>query len=222
VEIPQLRTVPYKFEDFIPVMQYAEPQSGVAVRADAPWKTFKELVEFARKNPGKVTYTVSGTLTPHHLAMMQVAKEEGIEWTAVPVPGGDPNMPLLGGHVTAFSGATSWKRYVDSGQFRPLVMAGERRMSIFPDTPTLKELGYDFVNLSIYLVSVPKGTPAPVVKKLDDAYRRATEDQEFVAYMKKAAIEIAYRNSEGTKKHLQEAYDRFAKMIVDLKIPREK
>jgi tripartite-type tricarboxylate transporter receptor subunit TctC len=71
-------------------------------------------------------------------------------------------------------------------------------------------------------VSTPKGTPAPIVKKLEDAYRRATEDQEFVAYMKKAEIDIAYRNSEDTKKHLQEAYDRFGKMIVDLKIPREK
>jgi len=222
VEVPQLRTVPYKFEDFVPVMQYAEPESGLVVRVDSPFKTFKDLIEYARKNPGKVTYTVSGTLTPHHLGMMQVAKQEGIEWTAVPVPGGDPNMPLLGGHVTAFSGASSWKRYVDPGQFRLLVTQGEKRMKSFPDTPTLKELGYDFVNLSIYLVSVPKGTPTPIVKKLEDAYKRATEDQEFIAYMKKAEIEIAYRNSEDTKKHLQEAHDRFAKMIVDLKIPREK
>jgi tripartite-type tricarboxylate transporter receptor subunit TctC len=222
VEVPQLRPVPYKFDDFVPVMQYAEPESGLVVRVDSPFKTFKDLVEYARKNPGKVTYTVSGTLTPHHLGMMQVAKQEGIQWTAVPVPGGDPNMPLLGGHVTAFAGASSWKRYVDSGQFRLLATQGERRMTAFPDVPTLKELGYDFVNLSIYLVSAPKGTPAPIVKKLEDAFKKATEDQEFIAYMKKAEIPIAYRDSEGTKNHLHEVYARFGKMIVDLKIPTEK
>jgi tripartite-type tricarboxylate transporter receptor subunit TctC len=222
VEVPQLRAVPYKVDDFVPVMQYAEPQSGVVVRTDSPFKTFKDLIEFARKNPGKVTYTVSGSLTPHNLAMMHVAKLEGIQWTGVPVPGGDPNMPLLGGHVTAFAGATAWKRYVDAGQFRLLVTLCETRMPAFPDIPTLKDLGYGFVNLAFYLISVPRATPAPILKKLEDAFRTATEDPEFIAYMKKAEIPIAYRDSEGTKAHLKEAYGRFGKIVGDLKIPTEK
>jgi tripartite-type tricarboxylate transporter receptor subunit TctC len=222
VEVPHLRPVPYKFDDIIPVMQYAEPESGVVVRADSPFKTFKDLVEFARKNPGKVTYTTTSTSTPHALAMIYVGKHEKIQWSAIPVPSGDPNMPLLGGHVTAFTGSTSWKRYVDTGQFRPLVVQGEKRMKAFPDVPTLKELGYDFVTLSFYVLWTVKGTPAPIVKKLEDAFHKATEDPEFVAYMKKAEMPIGYRNSEGTKKHLQEAYERFGKMIVELQIPREK
>lgn len=221
VEVPQLRSVPYKVDEIIPIIQYAEPESGLVVRADATWKTFKELVEYARKNPGKVTYTISGSLNPMHLAMMYIAKQEGIEWTAIPVPGGDPNMPLLGGHVTALSAATSWKPHVDSGKFRLLVTHGEKRMKAFPDVPTLKELEYDFVNLTFYLVVAPRGTPAPIVKKLEEAFRRATDDQEFINYMKKAEIPIAYRDSEGTKKHLEEAYNRFGKMVVDLKLPKE-
>jgi tripartite-type tricarboxylate transporter receptor subunit TctC len=221
-EVPQLRNVPYKLDDFTPIMQYAGPQSGVVVRTDSPFKTFKDLVEYARKNPGKLTYTISGTLTPHHIAMMHVAKKEGIQWTAVPVPGGDPNMPLLGGHVTAFSGATSWKRYVDSGQFRLLVIASERRMKAFPDVPTLTELGYDFVNRGFYMVATRSGTPAPIVKKLDDAFKKAAEDPEFVAYMNKIEMDIVYRSSDDLKKYLQDTYDRFGKVIVDLQLPREK
>ncbi len=112
-EIPHLRKIPYKYEQIQPVMQFAEPYGGLVVQKDAPFNSLKDLIEYARKNPGKVTYTTSGTLTPWHIAMMYVGKQENVQWTAVPVPGGDPNMPLLGGHVTAFTAASSWKRYID-------------------------------------------------------------------------------------------------------------
>jgi tripartite-type tricarboxylate transporter receptor subunit TctC len=104
---------------------------------------------------------------------------------------------------------------------RPLVTYGDKRMSAFPSVPTLKELGYDYVAKSIYLLMAPKGTPAPIVKKLDLAFKKATEDPEFIDYMKKAEIPIAYGSSEEAKKHLEETNKRFAKMIVDLKIPKE-
>jgi tripartite-type tricarboxylate transporter receptor subunit TctC len=221
IEVPHLRKVPYKLDDVIAVMQYAEPEAGLVVRADAPWRTLKELVEYARKNPGKVTYTVGGSFNPFHLAMMYVGKQENVQWTAVPVPTGDPNMPLLGGHVTAFSSTTSWKRYVDGGQMRVLVAYGEKRMQSFPDVPTLRELGYDMVAPSFYMVVVPRGTPASVVRKLEDAYRKATDDSEFISYMKKADMPIAYRNSTDTRKHLEEANARFEKMVIDLKLPKE-
>lgn len=220
--VPQLRDVPYKLEDVVPIMHFAAPQSGLVVRADSPWKTFKEFVEYAKKNPGKVSYTLSGVYGFMHLAMLYVAKQEGIEWTAIPVSGSDPNMPVLGGHVTAHSGASSWVSHVQAGKFRLLATHGERRMKSFPDVPTFRELGYDFVNESVYLITVPKGTPPPIVKRLDDAFRKALDDKEFVNYMEKSEIEIIYRNSEDTKKFLQEAYDRFSKMIVEFKIPKEK
>ncbi len=221
IEVPNLRKVSYKLDDVIPIMQYGEPEAGLVVREDAPWKTFKELVEYARRNPGKVTYTIGGTLNPFHLAMMYVAKQENIQWTAVPVPTGDPNMPLLGGHVMAFSSTTSWKRYVDTGKMRLLVTYGDKRMQSYPDVPTLRELGYDFATAISYLVVAPHGTPAQIVKKLEDAYRKAMDDPEFIEYMKKAGIKVAYRNSADTKKHLEEANKRFEKMVVDLKIPKE-
>lgn len=221
IEIPNMRKVSYKLGDVVPIIQYGEPDSGLVVRTDAPWKTFKELVEYARKNPGKVTYTIGGTLNPFHLAMMYVAKQENIQWTAIPVPSGDPNMPLLGGHVTAFSSTTSWKRYVDAGQMRLLVTYGDKRIPAFPNVPTLKELGYDFVNSIFYLVAAPTGTPAAIIKKLEDTYRKAMDDPEFIEYMKKADIKVAYLNSVDTKKRLEDANRRFETLVTDLKIPKE-
>jgi len=221
VEIPHMRKIPYKFDQFQPIMQFAEPYGGLVVQKDAPFNSLKDLIEYARKNPGKVTYSTSGSLTPWHLAMMYVGKQENVQWTAVPVPGGDPNMPLLGGHVTAFTAASSWKRYIDQGKFKLLVVYSEKRMPAFPNVPTLKELGYDFAVESLYYISAPAGTPISIVKKLDEAFKKAMDDPEFIAYMNKAELPMVYKNSADTKKALEQANKRFEKMVVDLKIPRE-
>ena len=193
VEIPHLRKIPYKYDQIQPVMQFAEPYGGLVVQKDAPFNSLKDLIEYARKNPGKVTYTTSGTLTPWHIAMMYVGKQENVQWTAVPVPGGDPNMPLLGGHVTAFTAASSWKRYIDQDKIKLLVVYSEKRMPAFPNVPTLKELGYDFVVETNYVIYAPAGTPAPIVKKLDEAFKKAMDDPEFIAYMKKAEMPAIYQ-----------------------------
>ncbi|HEX2965011.1 MAG TPA: tripartite tricarboxylate transporter substrate binding protein [Syntrophorhabdaceae bacterium] len=220
-EIPHLRKTPYKLSDFTPIMQFAEPEGGLVVQKEAPFNSLKDLVEYARKNPGKVTYTTSGSLTPWHLAMMYVGKQENVQWTAVPVPGGDPNMPLLGGHVTAFTASSSWKRYLDQGKFKLLAVYSEKRLKDYPNVPTLRELGYNYVVNAHYYISAPAGTPAPVVKILDDAFRKAMDDPEFVAYMKKANITPVYKNSADIKKALEEMSRQFEKTIIDLKIARE-
>jgi tripartite-type tricarboxylate transporter receptor subunit TctC len=214
VEVPHLRKIPYKLDQFQPVMQFAEPYGGLVVQKDAPFNSLKDLVEYARKNPGKVSYTTSGTLTPWHLAMMYVGMQENVQWTAVPVPGGDPNMPLLGGHVTAFTAASSWKRYIDQGKMKLLVVYSEKRMPAFPNVPTLKELGYDFVVVTNYVIYAPAGTPAPIVKKLDEAFKKAMDDPEFVDYM-------IYKNSADTSKALEQMNKRFEKVVVDFKLPKE-
>jgi tripartite-type tricarboxylate transporter receptor subunit TctC len=221
--VPQFRTVTYKFEDFVPILSYTSVSSGILVRGDSPWKTLKEFVEYAKKNPAKVTYTVSGTGSIMHLAMEYVAKQEGIQWTAIPYTSGDPNYPLLGGHVTACSSGPAFYPYAKAGTLRLLASYGQKRgKKEFPDVPTLRELGYDFVDASVYMITASKLMPLSIVKKLDDAFRKAVDNQEFINYMEKMNMEVIYRNHEDTKKFLEEAYDRYGKLITELKIPKEK
>jgi tripartite-type tricarboxylate transporter receptor subunit TctC len=223
VRIPQFRQVPYKFDDVVPIMSYARPvMTPVVVQASSPWKTFKELVEHARKNPGKVTYSTTGVGSPMHIAMEYVAKQEGITWTHVPYPGSVPAMTaLLGGHVTFQAGAGESVPYVKQGQLRFLALIDEKRLKEFPSVPTLKELGYDIYNESIFMFAAPKGTPQPIIDKLDEALKKGMADPEFLAVMDKVEFEPIYRNSAATKKYLQEAYERIGKLITELKIPRE-
>ena len=222
IRIPQLRAVPYNHDDFVPIMHFASVQSGVVVKSDSPYKSFKDLVEYARKNPGKVTYATSGVGSPMHIAMEYVADKEKIQWTHVPYAGGAPGLSaVLGGHVTAMSDSTEWLPHVKEGSLRLLVTHGERRMKSFPDVPTLRDLGYDFINETVFMIAAPKGTPAPIIKKLDEAFHKGMDDPEFVKTIATLEFDVTYRNSEDLKKYLDDAYNRFTVMIKKLNITKE-
>ena len=223
IRIPQLRAVPYSHDDFVPIMHFTAVQSGVVVKSDAPFKTFKDLIEYARKNPGKVTYATSGVGSPMHIAMEFVAEKEGIQWTHVPQTGGAPGLTaVLGGHVTAMSDSTEWLPHVKEGSLRLLVTHGERRMKGFPNVPTLRELGYDFINETVFMIAAPKGTPAPIVKTLDEAFHKAMDDPQFIQTIQNLEFDVTYRNSEDLKKYLDDAYNRFGVMIKKLNLQTEK
>jgi tripartite-type tricarboxylate transporter receptor subunit TctC len=222
IRIPQLRAVPYSLEDFVPIMHFAAVQTGLVVKSDSPFMTLKDLVEYARKNPGKVTYATSGAGSPMHIAMEFIADKEGIQWTHVPYAGGAPGLTaVLGGHVTAMSDSTEWLPYVKEGSLRLLATHGEKRMALFPNVPTLRDLGYDFINETVFMIAAPKGTPPAIVKKLDEAFHKAMNDPEFVKTIRTIEFEVAYRNSADTQKYLEDAYNRFGVMIKKLNIQKE-
>jgi tripartite-type tricarboxylate transporter receptor subunit TctC len=221
IRIPQLRAVPYSLDDFVPIMHYAAVQSGVVVKSDSPFKTFKDLVEHGRKNPGKVTYATSGVGSPMHIAMEFVGMREGIKWTHVPQTGGAPGLAaVLGGHVTAMSDSTEWLPHVKEGSLRLLVTHGEKRMRAFPDVPTLRDLGYDFINETVFMLAAPKGTPADVIKKLDESFHKAMDDPKFIQTIANLEFDATYRNSQDLKKYLDEAYIAFGEMIKKLDLPK--
>jgi tripartite-type tricarboxylate transporter receptor subunit TctC len=223
VRIPQFRTVPYRMDEFVPIMHYAASYlSPIVVLSSSPWKSFKELVEFAKKNPGKVTYSTTGVGSPHHMAMEYVAKQEGIKWIHVPYPGSMPALTaLLGAHVQVQIGAGESIPYIKQGTVRILCHLGEKRIKDWPDVPTLRELGYDFFNENVFLFAAPRGTPSQITDKLDDTFHKAMADPEFRALLAKIELEPSYRNSADLKTYLEDAYVRIGRMIRELKIPKE-
>jgi tripartite-type tricarboxylate transporter receptor subunit TctC len=220
IGIPQLRKVNYKYTDFDPILSYGVAETGLVVRGDSPWKTHKDFVEYAKKNPGKIKYGSSGQGTPMHMAMEYVAKQEGgIQWTMIPYTGVASSMTdLLGGHITAVSGGTAWIPYVNEGTLRLLVTHGEKRMPSFPNVPTLHDLGYDYVNYGLFTIAAPDGTPPAIVTKLTDAFRKAMDDPEFISTMKTLELPISYRGPAEMKKLLEESFVKFGTMVKDLKV----
>jgi len=221
VLIPQLRAVPYKLEDVVPIMHFLAMYTGLVVRSDSPWKTVKEFMEYSKMNPGKVTYGSPGSGTTAQIGMEYFGKTEGIQWIHVPYKGSAPALTsLLGGHVNAVASDTAWLPYVKAGSLRLLATHGEHRMKLLPDIPTFKELGYDFVNDNIFLMAAPKGTPPSIVKRLDEVFHRAVEDPEFVQAMGRMELEVTYGNSEDTRKRIEQISLRFKRIITELKIPK--
>jgi tripartite-type tricarboxylate transporter receptor subunit TctC len=190
VLIPHLQKVSYDPFDCTFIAEYGTLDFGVYVLPDSPFKTFKDLVEWARANPGKLTIAITEVNSTNHIALQVLFQREKIQVSYIPFMGANPaSMALLGGHVMAASTATSgFARHVKSKTVRLLCMMSETRMQDFPEVPTLKELGYhDIVYRGYYLMVGPKKLEESVAKRLEDVYRRAIESPEFAKTAKEMA-----------------------------------
>jgi tripartite-type tricarboxylate transporter receptor subunit TctC len=195
-------------KDVTPVSRVGGYLYGILVRPDSPHKTLKDLVEYARANPGKVTYMASGVGTGGHIAMEELGNNAGgVKFSHIPSKG-DPesNTALLGGHVDCISTTSGWIPLVEAGKLRLLATYGDKRMRRFPEAPTVAELGYKVVHNSPFGVFGPKGMAKNVVKVLDDAFKKATEDPTFMGAMDKYEMPIMYQTAEEFAKYWAEAY----------------
>ncbi|HSR12726.1 MAG TPA: tripartite tricarboxylate transporter substrate binding protein [Thermodesulfobacteriota bacterium] len=218
-----MRKVPYdSARDFTPIMQYAVYLYGFVVRQDAPWKTFKEFIEYAKANPGKVRYSTAGPGTSQHLVMERLALKENIKWTHIPFQGGGPAITaLLGGHVEASSQTTEWKPHVESGKLRLLAVYGDKRMTDFPSVPTLLELGYDIVAPSIISIIGPKGIPPQIVDTLHAAFRKSMEDPDFIKVSRQVDQPPLYLGPEDLGRHLVKMNEEVGALIRSLGIQEQ-
>ena len=168
---------------------------GVVVKSDSPFRSFQDLIEYARTNPGKMSFASTGNGTSPHLLMEEVAMKTGVRFLHVPFKGNaDSTQALMGGHIMAQSDASGWGRHVDSGAFRLLVTFGEKRTRW--DAPTAKELGIDIVAYSPYGLVGPKGMEPQVVRALHDAFRKTLDDPEHLKVLQQLDQVYWYKSSE--------------------------
>lgn len=185
VRVPQFQKMTYKpLKSFTPLVAYAKPFNGIVVKADSPFKNFKEIVEFAKKNPNKIKYGTGGIGTAMHHAMAFVEHQENIKWIHVPYKGNaDAMTAVLGGHVDVCSAGPEYVPFARAGTVRIMAITEEKRNPKFPDAPTLKEMGYDWTNETIFSIIGPAGMPADVTKKLEDAIVKAADSKEVKTMM---------------------------------------
>jgi tripartite-type tricarboxylate transporter receptor subunit TctC len=189
---------------------------GVVVKADAPWKTFGDLLADAKKNPGKINYGTPGAGTSLHITMEQIAKQQDIRWVHVPYKGSsETTNAVLGGHIHAVADSTGWASLVNSGKLRLLVTWGATRTKNWPDVPTLKELGIDMVSNSPFGIAGPAGMDAGVVKALHDAFRRGLDEPSNLATMAQLDQEVVYLNSADYAKFAVQQMAEQKQMVED-------
>jgi tripartite-type tricarboxylate transporter receptor subunit TctC len=208
--------------DFTYIVGVSGYTFGVVVRSEAPWKTFKELLAYARANPGKINYGTPGAGTTLHLTMEQIARLQGIKWTHVPFKGTpETTGALLGGHIDAVADASGWAPLVKSGQLRLLVIWNAVRSKNYSDVPTLRESGVNLVSNSPFGIAGPKGMDAKIVKILHDAFKKGSEDPAYVASMEKLDQEAAYMSSDAYRRYASETLVEQQKLIEELGLKQE-
>jgi tripartite-type tricarboxylate transporter receptor subunit TctC len=204
-------------KDFTYIVHITGYTFGVVVKADAPWKTFDELIDYARANPGKINYGTPGAGTSLHITMEQIAKLKGIRWTHVPFKGVAESMnALLGGHIDVVSDSTGWAGAVDGGQARLLVTWGAGRTRNWPNVPNLKESGIDMVSNSPFGIGGPKGMDPAVVKVLHDAFKKGMEEQSYKDSMIKLDQEAFYLDTAAYQAYAMKQVEEQKQLVEEL------
>jgi tripartite-type tricarboxylate transporter receptor subunit TctC len=204
--------------DFSYIIRTTGYLMALAVRSDSPWKNINDFVQYAKANPGKVTYSSSGLVSTGNLNMEEFASLAGIKVTHIPMKSGsESNTALLGGHVDSLADA-AWAPFEKDGKFRALMLFANERSPKYPQVPVPRDVVSANVQPGYLLIIGPKDMPKPIVKRLHDAFKAAMSDPAYVGVLEKFNLENLYLNSDDTKKAVMESIEPLGKMVTNLKI----
>lgn len=194
--------------------------AAVTVRADAPWDTFEDFVNYAKEHPGEIQVGNSGTGSIWHIAAASIEKECGVQFTHVPFDGAAPAVAaLLGGNIQAVTVSPSEvKNNVDSGDFKVLCVLGESRSSVVPDVPTAQELGIDITIQGWGGFAVPKDTPQAVIDILEKASETAINSDSVKKTLADRGYEHAYLSGSDMDQKASEELAYYSELIPELGI----
>ncbi len=211
--------------DLTPVTQVVDVSGCLVVHPTLPVKSVKEFIAYLKANPGKLNYGSPAPSSANNLEMLMFMMATGTQAQQVAYKGGaGPAMiGLLGNEVQAmFVTFSSAVTYVKSGRVRMLAAVSPERIPALPDVPTMREQGLNMVVGSWQGIYVPRGTPAPVVKKLFEVAHETMKHAEVVKRMADSGVSIVTSKSpDEFAKFWKSEHDRFAKVVQDAKIPTE-
>ena len=192
---------------------------GIAVRADSPHRTLKDLVAAAQAAPGRVTYASAGIGGATHVGMEEFAAAAGVQFNHIPYKGGAPALQdLLGGQVDALADSSSWAPHVKAGKLRLLATWGEKRTRDFADVPTLREQGFDVVVDAPNGVGAPRGLEPAVEQRLREAFRVAAASAEFAAACDRIDAPVMYLDGPDYEKYVAATVRKETALIERLKL----
>jgi tripartite-type tricarboxylate transporter receptor subunit TctC len=206
---PILEDIPYDpLKDFTYIINIAEIVFAVIVSAASPFKTWADLLAYGRAHPEKVNFGASpGLRQTSHLFMLDVMKQENVEWQAVGYNGGPGGLnDLLGGNLTfTLEPVSSAAALARAGKVRLLALASAHRMKAWPEVPTMKELGYNLIVDSPSGVGGPAGLPPHIVKTLHDAFKAAMSSPSVLETVERTDQSLRYMSSEELTRYVAQS-----------------
>jgi tripartite-type tricarboxylate transporter receptor subunit TctC len=186
------------FKDFTYIIHMTGYTFAIGVRADSKFQSWKDVLDHAKANPGKVTYGSPGAGTSLHIGMELISGHDKVQFTHVPFKGGaETTAALAGGHVDLSVEGTSMLPLVEAGQVRLLMVWTQDRVKVWPKVPSMGELGYPWTFDSPWGFAGPKGMDPAVVKKLHDAFKKTLDDPRVQSIMEKHLMPPRYADQQG-------------------------
>ena len=205
-------------EDFVPISLVGREPGVLVVNPSLPVKTFAEFVAYVKEHPGKIDYASSGNGSGQHLFMALLASSLGLEMNHVPYRGsGQATTDLIGGQVQAsIPGTAGMVGHIRAGKLRALAVTGAKRSRELPDVPTLIESGVPGYEAYVWMgLMAPKGTPAPIIERLQREVLRALANDAVKKYMEGVGIEIVGSTPAEFGAFYRAEKDRWAKVIKE-------
>lgn len=211
---PFMEKIPYQpVKDLKQIIQFGYLNMAIFVKADSPLKSMKDVIDFARKNPKKMTYGTAGMGTLGNVVMETIAKKEGVQFTLIPFKGSpESQVALLGGHILVGTGGFTHS-LVESGKTRLILLIAEAHSPSYPDVPIMKDIGYDIPAPTLLNIVGPNDLPEEIVKKVEGAFSKAMKEPAFIKGMKDLQLTITYRNSSDLEAYVARTYDAMGSML---------
>ncbi len=224
LRLPHMENVVFDpMKDIRYVMGVSGYVFAVIVRADAPWKTMADLVASAKAYPDRISHGSHGIGSTVHLAMEELSAAQGAKFNHIPYKGSaDMLTAMLGGHLNVAVDSTGAVPHVAAGKARVLAVFTEKRTPVWPEVPTLAELGYGIVSTSPYGIGVPAATPPAVVKALHDAFKKGLEDPIHTKTLEKYNQPVWYLSTEDYTKWAREQFEKERRLIERLGLAKKK
>ena len=194
---------PYSSKDLRPISGVTTPVMAIAVKEDAPWNSFKGLIEYAKKNPG-VKVGTGGKQTLQYLFMATINRTDKTGFVGIPFTGDPQNVSaLLGGHISvSMMDYSPLKSLVDAKKLKVLAVITEKRADFLPAVPTVAELGYPVKFVSVLGVVAPKGLPDDIAARIDSLVAIICKEPDFQAKIRNTTLQIHNLNSAAYQAHL--------------------
>lgn len=192
--------LPYDaLKDFTPLVWAGSTQNALVVRNELPVNNVRELLEYARKNPGKLNYGSTGSGSSNHLTMELLMKMTGVKMAHIPYKGSAPAVTaMIGGEIDAlFDNVPNVVQHIKAGRMKVIGVSGLQRSTLLPDTPTVAEAGVSGFEVNVWFgMQVPAGTPKAVVDKLNRDIVTLLKEPEVVQRFRNQGVEVAASTPE--------------------------
>ncbi len=208
-------------KDFSPLVLAANTQNVLTVRNDLPVNNVKELLDYARKNPGKLNYGSTGSGSSNHLSMELLMRMTDTKMTHIPYKGSAPaTLAMLSGEIDAlFDNIPNVLPQLRAGKMKAIAVTGTQRSVLFPSVPTVAESGVPGYEVNVWFgMQLPAGTPKPLIERMNRDIVRVLKEPEVIKKFRDQGVEVIASTPAAFSQLLQSEVLKWTQVIRDANI----